>query len=110
MEGRGVIIMNKEASLPDMVKSVQKMEQKTFNNATEASIKQFGAGLMTEKAPQGKSLRQRCIWLRTALAAATAALRNISRRRTEANEICGRTAIRRSHNAKRSRQIWSIIG
>ena len=56
------------------------------------------------------SAPQRCIWLRTALAAASAALRNISRRRTDAKETCGRAAIRRSHNVKRPRQMWSIIG
>jgi hypothetical protein len=48
---------------------------------------------------------QRCIWLRTALAAANAALRNSSKRRTAANEVSGRTAIKRSLNVKRSRQM-----
>ena len=95
--------------------------------AAHADGDRIGHGLVSRRRPlasrrrrshDGKSpsreepaqARQRCIWLRTALAAAIAALRNISRRRTEANEICGRTAIRRSHSVKRSRQMWSIIG
>ena len=90
--------------------------------AAHADGDRIGHGLVSRRRPPGSRrrrshdgknpqreeparTRQRCIWLRTALAAAIAVLRSISRRRTDVNEICGRTAISRSHSANRSRQM-----